>query len=1024
MLARARLARRPGRVALVGVGVVSASAVLAAVLAGSLIAQDRGLARSVADIPPPNRALRLAWFGVPGSETAAGLDRTAMRALAAATDRPPARFVLFRQSTIAGSFVALGAVDGLERWVRLRSGRFPATCRPERCEVVELRGGGRIPNAPGLRLVKVGVGTLRSTTLFGDFITPVSAGRDRGVLAPKIAQGGSSFHQPPPPPLVLAEGVEGLARSPRLGTVYRSYGWVVPLAADSVHPWDVETLARQLERTRSVLEARSPAFDLTAPVQELQAGADLSRTAGRRLLLLGGEAAALLFAFAVLAAASMRRDVEAAWRRLTWAGARRWQLASLTAVEAAAVAALAAVLGWAAGAAIAAALASAAGSPTRALLVHSVLAPSGLATAALVVLAAALVVLGTVRARPLEVVGLGLSALDVTALAAVGAVVLALTRGEADPSELTSGRGTGVFLLLLPGLITFAAAVVCARVLGPALRLLERRGRGRLAVRLAVLSLARRPGYAAVAAAFLVVSLGLALFAETYRATLERGERDEAAFAVPLDFTLKEDLGVLTPVRDVATPSRLHGLGSDVRPARVLRLTGNVTRAVGIGGVDVLGLPPRILPALDGWRSDFASEPPRSLARRITPSGTTRLRGLRLPLAASALHVRMRGERRIGLTAEIESPGGDFAHIELGPDGTAAIPAAARGGLLVGFAVTPPPRLVARGQDAGTAFRGTVELGPVRTRAGSGWHVLGPLRGWIGTNGVRPRIQGTRAVVAFELTNDVVSRLRPGQPTDGKSVPAIASSRLAALADVHGRLPIELQGETVVLRVVATARHFPTAGADFLVADSDLLATAVNADAPGAAIPNEVWLDTSPGGRAPVGRILARPPFAALEVTSRAEIERDLGSRPLARGSLLALGAAAGIAVALALLGLLLVVVSDLRDERGELFALEAQGAEPGLLQAQIRIRAVVVAAFGLLGGAVTGAILSAIVVALVTVTAAAEQPEPPLVVAVDWPLVGMTVAGYAAISALLVTVATWSAFRAPVPEQPAEVLA
>jgi len=64
--------------------------------------------------------------------------------------------------THAQLLVDLGAVDGLARFVRLRSGRLPASCRPERCEVLQLGGSGPLPSVPGLRLVRVGRATLAS----------------------------------------------------------------------------------------------------------------------------------------------------------------------------------------------------------------------------------------------------------------------------------------------------------------------------------------------------------------------------------------------------------------------------------------------------------------------------------------------------------------------------------------------------------------------------------------------------------------------------------------------------------------------------------------------------------------------------------------------------------------------------------------------------------------------------------------------------------------------------------------------
>jgi hypothetical protein len=74
------------------------------------------------------------------------------------------------------------------------------------------------------------------------------------------------------------------------------------------------------------------------------------------------------------------------------------------------------------------------------------------------------------------------------------------------------------------------------------------------------------------------------------------------------------------------------------------------------------------------------------------------------------------------------------------------------------------------------------------------------------------------------------------------------------------------------------------------------------------------------------------------------------------------------------------------------------------------------VAALGLVGGLLTGALLAALVLDVVTLTAGARAAEPPLVLAVDWRLLALGLAGYAAVTALLVGAATWSAFRAPLP--------
>src|SRR5439155_2859866 len=120
---------------------------------------------------------------------------------------------------------------------------------------------------------------------------------------------------------------------------------------------------------------------------------------------------------------------------------------------------------------------------------------------------------------------------------------------------------------------------------------LEREGRtAPVPFRVAALSLARHPGRAAVAVAFLVVSLGLALFAETYRSTLARGESNQAAFAVTTDYVVREDLTKLVPVFKAAPLRRFRTLAPGVRAIPVLRLSGNVGRLEGSPGLTLLGL--------------------------------------------------------------------------------------------------------------------------------------------------------------------------------------------------------------------------------------------------------------------------------------------------------------------------------------------------------------------------------------------------------------------------------------------------
>jgi ABC-type antimicrobial peptide transport system permease subunit len=152
---------------------------------------------------------------------------------------------------------------------------------------------------------------------------------------------------------------------------------------------------------------------------------------------------------------------------------------------------------------------------------------------------------------------------------------------------------------------------------------------------------------------------------------------------------------------------------------------------------------------------------------------------------------------------------------------------------------------------------------------------------------------------------------------------------------------------------------------------------------------------------------LARPPLDRFAVASHADKLHELRSDPLARGTLAILGATALAALVLALVGLLLIVVTDLRDESGELFDLRAQGVTVRELRRYLRVRAALVAVAGVVGGIATGAILVTLVSSVVTVTAGATTPVPPLVVSLDWPLVLLGLAAFVIAAGLVVAAAS-----------------
>src|SRR5438874_1164725 len=132
-----------------------------------------GSARTVGEelgrIGPSESSLQVVWSGVPAQAAVpvSTLDAAARGALRSIVPGRPFGVSLFRQAQFGGAFVNLGGVDGLARWIRLRSGRLPRRCTPRRCELVLVGGHGRLPRLPFLHVV--GRGTLTKDAPLGAY---------------------------------------------------------------------------------------------------------------------------------------------------------------------------------------------------------------------------------------------------------------------------------------------------------------------------------------------------------------------------------------------------------------------------------------------------------------------------------------------------------------------------------------------------------------------------------------------------------------------------------------------------------------------------------------------------------------------------------------------------------------------------------------------------------------------------------------------------------------------------------------
>src|SRR5919197_403344 len=141
VVAAARLRAQPLRPALLVGGVALAFALLVTVFAGSLVARQQALRRTLASVPESERGFRIDRFGVTlDTRGYAQADERARHALAALGSGKTERVVLFRALRVQGELVELAAADKHASAVRVRSGRLPRSCRATSCEVLQIGG--------------------------------------------------------------------------------------------------------------------------------------------------------------------------------------------------------------------------------------------------------------------------------------------------------------------------------------------------------------------------------------------------------------------------------------------------------------------------------------------------------------------------------------------------------------------------------------------------------------------------------------------------------------------------------------------------------------------------------------------------------------------------------------------------------------------------------------------------------------------------------------------------------------------
>ncbi|MFZ0043485.1 MAG: hypothetical protein WAK93_19405, partial [Solirubrobacteraceae bacterium] len=656
------------------------------------------------------------------------------------------------------------------------------------------------------------------------------------------------------------------------------------------------------------------------------------------------------------------------------AGARSHQVLIFALAEASWLSAAGLLTGAALGVAAAAVLAGAAGLPAGAVLSHSLITT----TDALVLLGgwvAATALIGCVLLLR------GGRVADVLAVAAVAALALALSRGA------TTG---GTLALLMAPLTCVAAGAIVYRLAGAILRTGERvLRRGPVALRLAIVGLARAPTAPALAVAFVAVSIGLAGFALGYGATLERGAADQAAQSVPLDARIVPSPGSTTPLQ-IAPLSRWRALAGGGTVLPVQRTYASYVQGGAANTVPTLGIPSDGLELIHDWHATGGAVSAAVLAQRLAPRGPVSRLGPSLPAGDRYLKLRVSATAGVEITADLLSSDGAVLQIPLGLAGagqralSAKLPPGPH--RLEAFELDEPGgeaatngHQLAENQAAATQSTSTVTVGPLSAVSGTGAARRLSLRSWRGVGAAGSLGGGTGAPRVLFTDSGEAGIVRPPQPSDSRPVPVVVDPVTAGAATPTGQLTLNVDGQPVSAQVVGTLRRFPTtgpSGTGFVLADESTLAGALNASLPGQGRPGELWIATSaPASLGAVARAGAR---GGLGVSVRADVERALRDDPIADGVLNGLFAAAAVAAALAMLGLLVALAGAMREPRAER-DLEAQGLGPRQLRDELGLRVLAAGVLGTLAGLVVAAVLTRLAVATVRAAGSVAAPNPPL---------------------------------------------
>lgn len=969
-LVAARARRRRSAAALVALSVAGSVVVLGSLLGVGVVTEDLATRRALGDLRPSERLIGLHRYTQDGFISADDdtIARTALQPVLPLTEdvlavrmyqppREPFRIVL---------------IDGLSRWVSVTEGRLPQPCTGATAGTGGTAGtAGTDGSGVVCEAVRVGIGLANGEGEIGSSVDLEGVRFD--VVGVAVAS--------PDLPLdvirsdglaLLADGLGTYQEPKSLNNTPRTGYWLAPLRPDALHSWTLADLDQRVEDVGRAMGTLGVRFLLDTPQSTLSAVHVKTEIAIGRLVFISSLIVGVLLAFAVFAAAIERSDVAMEDRRLRASGAGPGTRLLFVAGEAFVPALAGAALGVAGAAATIAWLASQQGSPVDIVLGLALAQPTAvLLIGGLVGLAMVAIVLGIHPAA-----GRLLQPRVVAAAVVPAAAILVWQRisaGPLSPDQLAADA-TSPTSALLPGALGLTVILGSLVLLPPLLRGLARiTRRAPIGIRLAAISVAREPLRPAAIMTLLAFSVGAVVFGQVYAATLQRGATDQAAFATGLDVRV-QSLAAEAPFGLYVIPLLQQGeLGSDVEVQPMVRKLGETAsrRTFNLIGIDGLALG-----HLKGWRPEFSPTTPEALGRAINLDGAWELTTQSIPNGSPAVTIEVdyAGDA-INLAVIVEADDGSVDHIPFGELQPGRHSMAAPLDTSAGLEWKVVGLLASNGGEAGGG-------GPKQGQRQQGDLTIGGLEG----------ILDPSKPIHLTVSGAGDQLIRPPARTDGLVLPAIVSPDLAGDVSSDGVIDTTIgAGLRLSVNPIGTTTAIPSIldRGSLVIVDLEPFLLAMDAHDPGTGRPNQVLLGTPNDERtAQVVAALGQDPFPPLVIASRPQMETERSNDPFALGIVWALAVGAIAGLLLSFVGVLLAMAADLRDERGELWELEAQGTTPRSLTGLVVLRTVAMCLVGAVAGVAMGVGLGWFVAVSVGVGADAGTPVPPLALVAPWGIV------------------------------------